>query len=414
MGKIGEMVGLEESANSSLLSLPTLLAAERNEISYSYNYTNSLNSGNAVINNARSQVDLLLPLEQKGGLAISANMADAFSRLGLNQYNFAWRDKTSSVALFYGARLTDHLDVGAGVSQDRINVLSHINDSVETTPYPIDSRRNSFKLFLGTSFGERLKFNICNNRAGVSSSPNDSGSGNITDTKENSELMFSFNFNDKTRLKGKYGWGEGKQGWQLFNQGALFSDVFVSEVSSWGSLGAEWQVGGNIAEFNFITAGSALSGQGSLYAQNLPNLLSNVSNVDKSANLDGKLRLGGCQFGFSGGLIGKLRLETNWQYLMVLMEGDADVWNKLFFGAISQLENSYLSPASKIDCITGNIGLRYPLSDLLEISYKYNQLIPIRVEGNNFVSTGDGTAPLSGSSNVSGGNIQTLAVKCFF
>jgi len=450
-----DIASLGEAEESGLLQPTKLIGAERHSIDYSYEHQNTISGSNLVLNNADSQFSLVFPLEkqligEKDALGIFVCGNNSQFQADNDLGGFDSSGQSDIVRFLYGVRLTDHLEVGAGVSQYRnpgLNLdrgLGH-NYEIRLSPseafeigygserlrtanltridydgswceYPAFGISSKQRVDLCAWFGSRLNLRVRHEQEKIEPYQTELYSqGEIYDLGRTSEINTTYSFNPDVKFKGQVGTRNIGQDMRFYEGDHKFAFILSERESLFGRLGLAWRLQNMDLSFDLSSSSMDLSSRGGYLSENLPDMISNVDNIDKTADAQAKISTRGCHFGLSRPLSDRLAFKGKLSYLSMLLEGDANVWNSWFFGMIRQLEENYVTPIKRADLLVGKVGLRYLIHDELEANYAITQLIPLSVEESGQSSEdGDEGIAISGGETSSGGTTQVFSLTCYF
>jgi hypothetical protein len=352
------------------------------------------------------------------------------------------------VRFLYGARLTDYLDVGVGINQSRqldLNADRDLGYSYEIRVNPIKtfsieygSERadtgtmasigndgswskylafgsiDKHKVNLSVWFGERFNLELRRQAEKVEPRPTVLSSyGAVHDAGEKTEIVTTCDLNPKLKLVGKLGERYNEQGIKIYDQRNEFAYIQTNRADLFGALGIVGRLQSFDFSLNLFRSVIDFSGQGKTFSEYLPDMISNVDNIDKSMDLGSKMAINGCQLSLNRAISERLTLKGDFRYFSMLFDGDANMWNSFFFGAVKQLDQNYAAPAKRVDFVLGGFGLKYALKEELELNYTFRQLIPVLVEG-PAQSPGNAGSDFSNDSIASGGNTQVFSLAYYF
>ena len=450
-----DIASLGEVEESALLQPTKLIGAERHRIDYSYEHQNTISGSNLVLNNADSQFSLVLPLEEnllgeKDALGIFVYGNNSQFQADHNLGGFDSSGQSDIVRFLYGVRLTDYLDVGVGVSQYRnpeLNLdrgLGH-NYEIRLSPseafeigygserlrtanltridydgswceYPAFGISSKQRVDLAAWLGSKLNLRVKHEQEKIEPYQTDLYSqGRIYDLGRTSEINTTYSLNHNLKFKGRVGIRNIGQDIKFYEGDHKFAFILSERESLFGRLGMAWRLQNMDLSFDLSSSSMDLASRGGFLSENLPDMISNVDNIDKTADAQAKIFTKGCHFGLSSPLSDRLAFKGKLSYLSMLLKGDANVWSNWFFGIIRQLDESYIAPIKKADILVGKIGLKYLIHDELEANYTITQLIPLSVEESE-LSGGDRDEEIavSGGETSSGGTTQVFSLTYYF
>ncbi|MBU0672744.1 MAG: hypothetical protein KJ732_06950 [Candidatus Margulisbacteria bacterium] len=405
------------------------------------------------MNNADSKLKVVLPLGnsllvEEGIIGLSVHGNRAQFQANYNDNGLDLSDRSDTVSFLYGARLSKYFDMAIGLSQhhnpdlladprlgfsyelkvapSEIFAVGYGNEKISANnltklrydgnwfEYPsfgiLNTQRIDLSARLGKGFGVKLKHQQEKMEPDQTASLNQ---GSIYEKGERVEIEACYDLNGQAKLQGLFGRENNGQDVKYYEDGSRFAYAQTDSSNIFSSLGMSWRLKDFDAEFSVSRSEIDLSGRGSLYSEKLPDVISNVDNIDKVADLDSRITTNGCHFGLKGALSDRVAFNGKLSYLSMLLDGDANIWNSWFFGAVKQLENNYAAPFKQADLLMGEIGLKYLLDDEMEAGYTFKQLVPVSVENSAAGDDSDyGSIDDSGVS--SGGSRHTVSLTYYF
>jgi hypothetical protein len=371
--------------------------AGRAKIDYAYEYENTIDSSNLVLNNADSRFNLVLPLgdhllAEKGVVGVSVYGNDSQFQADYDEGELDLSSCSNMVRFQYGARLSDYLDVGVGVSQYR--------------DPSIGPDRN-----LGQSY--EIKITPSQNLAIEFQSLAEYPAAGMLD-RQRINLSACYEISKKVEFHGLLGKGRSGQDARFYEDGSEIAYLHADRDNLFGKVGLAWQLPALDIALDFSRSVSDFSSRGKIFAENSPDMISNVDDVEQSYDLAASLVMNGCHLGLKRALSDRLSLKTDLRYFALLVEGDANIWNGWFFGAVKDLQGNYPSPIRRVDFVEAGLGFKYALQEELEFNYTFKQLIPVAVDRVEEEVGGEAGDYVSDSSPASGGNTQMVSLTCYF
>lgn len=450
---IEDIATLGEAEKSVFLQPTKLIGAERHSIDYSYEYQDTISASNLVLHNTHSQINLVLPLKEqligeKDVLGIFVYGNNSQFQADYNAGGFDSSGQSDIVRFLYGVRLTDYLDAGVGVSQYRnpeLNLdrglgysyeirlspsksfeigygserlrtanLTRIDYDGSWSEYPAHGISSRQRMDISAWFGNRLNLELKHQQEQIDPYSTDLlNESHIYGLNKTTEIKTTYNLNEDFKFKGLLGWKDIGQDIKYYEEDRKFAFIQGGSLNHFGSVGMAWRLQDIDLSFDLSNSSIDLNSRGAYFSENLPDIISNVDNLDKTADAQATISTSGCHFGLSGPLSERLAYKGKFSYLSMIFEGDANVWNGLFFGIVRQLEESYVAPVTKADLLEGELGLKYLIHDELEANYTFKQIIPLSVE-EVFEGSGSADGDFAEGSASSGGSTHLVSLTYYF
>lgn len=381
------------------------IGSARPKIDSSFEFENAISSSDLTLINADSQLNVILPVE-KGIFGVSVHRNNSQFRASYSGGGIDLSAQSDIVNVLYGIQLTPYLDLGVGLNQYRNDSL----DQGQNLGYSYEIKISPSEIF---SIGYGSEKNYTGIQARIE---HDNARYEYpafgTISQQRIDLSTSFDLNQNIKFSGLLGRKNLDQNVNMYDDEHRVAYLMNDQVNLFGKLGFAWQLRGIGFSLDVSRSSIDLASRGSLFAENLPDMLSNIDNIDKAADLKAQIATNGLHLGISGPLSERVAFTTKFSYLSMLFEGDANIWNSWFFGAVRQLEGNYVSPFKRVNFIVGDLGLKYKLHEELEINYAFKQLIPVSVEGAE--ESGDSRGGDIGGGTSSGGNTQMVSMTYYF
>jgi hypothetical protein len=398
--------------DASSSRLADYLDMERDVAGSSFKYSNTLSSGDFNINNSDLHFYTIIPLgAKKHTLAISAD--SSASRFGLSQglTSFDMSSGSSLVQLFYATRLNDYLDVGIGVNQShaatdytqgpgfswgvRVSPLKTL--AIECGQEIIRSGNTAKVSFDGELFLSQAK------------------EGQDNNLRDRAEIAVVFRPDSTFKFCGIMGRNSCEQSVTIDPGDDRYFYAKMGRGTAYSSFGVEYhnsKVGINL---DLISSTTNLSSAGGLFGVASPDLVLDGGSIDKTADMASSIRAAGCRIGLASQANDRFKIKTDLSYFKMLFDGSARIWNSWFFGMVQKLDTEYIVPIESADVLMGSFSAKYAINESFGISYSFQQLVPIAVVKKELTGNNDGRdiGSFSGPA-VSGGNIQTFSVACYF
>ncbi|MFH1361169.1 MAG: hypothetical protein ABIH69_00715 [bacterium] len=447
---LADILKFESTETSSTLT--KLLTAKENQINCAYTFENAITNNNLTLGSLDSEIDITitdqLPGEQsslnlnylknnslaKGNYSeasfdlssqantIKLNYATKVNKyfdlaLGVNQYSNADYDFVANPGYNYGLKfnLRDRLLLGYEVKQDNLGTLARFYYDGDWALYPTFGKSNTGELNCSLLLGERLNIKFKNQTAATS--PQDlaaADQGRLEGLGHATEVQAKYSLADQVSLQGIIGQAKSDQGVKFYDDGQKFVYLQADRTSYYSNLDLSWAV--NQLNFSLGVMGSVvdIASRGKIFAENIPDILSNLDNVEKAADSNSQILTSGCRFAARAPINQRLSWSGDLQLLATNLEGDTNIWNTWFFGMIKKLDQTYAMPFKKAYYSVAKVGLKYQVDQDFEINYALKQLIPLYVEKAEQADPSENISSSPDSGSTSGGGIHTLSLAYLF
>lgn len=392
-------------------NLAQLIETERCTVGNSFNAENVISSKDFKINNSNLRLYAALPLDshpmvKKSAIFVSADKNSSIFCAKPDVKSIDINTDASIIKLGYGARVSDYLDLGIGINQSSVKIEDN-----RTLGYSYGIRFLPFKAFSIEYSDEKISANnLTNINYGEELLGSQSGGGSKDNSIDKTEIAATFKPGSKLAFRGFLGRNKNGESVKVDANSERYFYLRVDRTAYYGGVGVEIIQEKFSYGLDLIGSETNISSDGGLFALFPSDLMAGDALIDKTGDVAAKMKVGGFRISMKNSESNRLRINGALSCLKVLFDGDAKIWDSLFFGMARRLDAQYVIPVESADVLVGSLAARFIINKNYEINYSVQQMVPISV-----VQRAQGNGPSEETpSSASGGNIQTFAVACYF